>query len=62
VFPIAASATSYPFRYADDDIMDLGALVTTAKAEAGDSAEMTVLADRWYYEGWQIKLCEAIRS
>jgi transglutaminase-like putative cysteine protease len=33
VFPIAASAISFPFRYADDDIMDLGALATAARAD-----------------------------
>jgi hypothetical protein len=33
-------------------------MARAAKAAAGDPAEITVLADRGYYEGWQIKLCE----
>jgi hypothetical protein len=27
VFPVSASAISYPFRYTDEEWMDLGALV-----------------------------------
>jgi transglutaminase-like putative cysteine protease len=33
VFPIAASAISYPFRYSDDDWTDLGALATQQYAD-----------------------------
>jgi transposase len=33
-------------------------MAMAAKAEVGDADEMTVLADRGYFEGWQIKLCE----
>ncbi|SFQ98116.1 transglutaminase family protein [Poseidonocella sedimentorum] len=39
VFPIAASATRYPFRYAPDDRTDLGALTTPQYAD--DTGRLT---------------------
>jgi len=37
VFPVSASAVSYPFRYTDEEWMDLGALVTPQFHDAGDA-------------------------
>ena len=37
IFPIAASAISYPFRYTDDEWADLGALVMPQYNEAGSA-------------------------
>lgn len=36
VFPISASATSYPFDYAPDDLIDLGALARPQYADEAD--------------------------
>jgi transglutaminase-like putative cysteine protease len=37
VFPVAASAISYPFRYSDEEWTDLGALATPQYLNAGDA-------------------------
>jgi transglutaminase-like putative cysteine protease len=37
VFPVAASATSYPFRYSDEDWTDLGALATPQYLNGADA-------------------------
>ena len=37
IFPIAASAISYPFRYTDDEWADLGALVMPQYSKAGSA-------------------------
>ncbi|MCK1667730.1 transglutaminase family protein [Bradyrhizobium sp. 153] len=37
VFPIAASAISYPFRYSDEEWTDLGALATPQYLNGGDA-------------------------
>jgi transglutaminase-like putative cysteine protease len=37
VFPVSASAISYPFRYTDEEWMDLGALVRPPYHDAGDA-------------------------